>query len=51
MGASDTTHAAAGSSPGRPQLLFVKTELQSWLGKKYCDEAELIFVFDRCSNG
>jgi WD40 repeat protein len=41
-GAPDTTHAAAGPSPGRPQLLLVKTELQSWLGKKYCDEAELI---------
>jgi hypothetical protein len=23
-------------------LLHVKTELQSWLGKKYCDEAELL---------
>jgi hypothetical protein len=29
-------------SAGRPQLLFVKTELQSWLGKRYCDEAELL---------
>jgi hypothetical protein len=35
-------HTAAGPSPGRPQLLLVKTELQSWLGKKYCDEADLI---------
>jgi hypothetical protein len=29
-------------STGRPQLLLVKTELQSWLGKKYCDEADLV---------
>jgi hypothetical protein len=29
-------------SAGRPQLLLVKTELQSWLGKKYCDEADLL---------
>jgi WD40 repeat protein len=35
-------HAAAGPSAGRPQLLLVKTELQSWLGKKYCDEADLL---------
>jgi hypothetical protein len=27
-------------SAAGPQLLLVKTELQSWLGKKYCDEAE-----------
>jgi hypothetical protein len=33
---------AAENSAGRPQLLLVKTELQSWLGKKYCDEAELL---------
>jgi WD40 repeat protein len=32
-----SNHAA-----GRPQLLLVKTELQSWLGKSYCDEAELL---------
>jgi hypothetical protein len=36
-----TVHAAQPSA-GRPQLLLVKTELQSWLGKKYCDEAELL---------
>jgi WD40 repeat protein len=36
-----TTHAAQPSA-GRPQLLLVKTELQSWLGKKYCDEADLL---------
>jgi hypothetical protein len=30
------------SPAGRPQLLLVKTELQSWLGRKYCDEAELL---------
>jgi hypothetical protein len=35
------THAAQPSA-GRPQLLLVKTELQSWLGKKYCDEADLL---------
>jgi hypothetical protein len=35
-----TTHAAQPST-GRPQLLLAKTELQSWLGKKYCDEADL----------
>jgi WD40 repeat protein len=29
-------------SAGRPQLLLVKTELQSWLGKKYCNEADLL---------
>jgi WD40 repeat protein len=40
--APDTTYVAAGPSSGRPQLLLVKTELQSWLGKKYCDEAELL---------
>jgi WD40 repeat protein len=40
--ASDTAYAAAGPSAGRPQLLLVKTELQSWLGKKYCNEAELL---------
>jgi hypothetical protein len=33
---------AAQPSAGRPQLLLVKTELQSWLGKKYCDEADLL---------
>jgi hypothetical protein len=33
---------AAQPSAGRPQLLLAKTELQSWLGKKYCDEAELL---------
>jgi hypothetical protein len=37
-----TTHAAGQPSAGRPQLLLVKTELQSWLGKKYCDEADLL---------
>jgi hypothetical protein len=37
-----TTRAAAQPSAGRPQLLLVKTELQSWLGKKYCDEADLL---------
>jgi hypothetical protein len=26
----------------RPQLMLVKTQLQKWLGKKYCDEAELL---------
>jgi hypothetical protein len=36
------THAACQPSAGRPQLLLVKTELQSWLGKKYCDEADLL---------
>jgi hypothetical protein len=36
------THAAEPFSAGRPQLLLVKTELQSWLGKKYCDEADLL---------
>jgi hypothetical protein len=36
-----TTHAVEPTT-GRPQLLLVKTELQSWLGKKYCDEAELL---------
>jgi hypothetical protein len=35
-----TTHAA--QPAGRPQLLLVKTELQSRLGKKYCDEADLL---------
>jgi WD40 repeat protein len=35
-------HAVAQPSAGRPQLLLVKTELQSWLGKKYCDEADLL---------
>jgi hypothetical protein len=35
-------HAIAQPSAGRPQLLLVKTELQSWLGKKYCDEADLL---------
>jgi hypothetical protein len=34
-----STHAA-----GRPQLLLVKTELQSWLGKSFCDEAELLTI-------
>jgi hypothetical protein len=33
---------AVESSAGRPQLLLVKTELQSWLGKKYCEEADLL---------
>jgi hypothetical protein len=37
-----TTHAAAQPSAGRPQLLLVKTELQLWLGKKYCNEADLL---------
>jgi WD40 repeat protein len=32
-----SNHAA-----GRPQLLLVKTELQSWLGKSFCNEAELM---------
>jgi hypothetical protein len=32
-----SNHAA-----GRPQLLLVKTELQSWLGKSFCEEAELL---------
>jgi WD40 repeat protein len=36
-----TTHAAQPSA-GRPQLLLAKTELQSWLGKKFCDEADLL---------
>jgi WD40 repeat protein len=36
------TRAAGPTSAGRPQLLLVKTELQSWLGKKYCDEADLL---------
>jgi hypothetical protein len=36
-----TTHAAQPSA-GRPQLLLVKTELQSWLGKKYCNEADVL---------
>jgi hypothetical protein len=35
-------HAVLQPSAGRPQLLLVKTELQSWLGKKYCDEAVLL---------
>jgi hypothetical protein len=33
------TQAVQQPPAGRPQLLLVKTELQSWLGKKYCDEA------------
>jgi hypothetical protein len=33
---------AVQSPAGRPQLLLVKTELQSWLGRKYCDEADLL---------
>jgi F-box/WD-40 domain protein 7 len=36
------TTLAAQPSAGRPQLLLVKTELQSWLGKKYCDELDLL---------
>jgi hypothetical protein len=36
------TSRAAEPSAGRPQLLLVKTELQSWPGKKYCDEADLL---------
>jgi hypothetical protein len=37
-----TTYAAEPLA-GRPQLLLVKSELQSWLGKKYiCDEADLL---------
>jgi hypothetical protein len=28
--------------PGRAQLLVVKPELQVWLGKKYCDDSELL---------
>jgi hypothetical protein len=39
---SAPANQAAQPSQGRPQLLLVKTELQSWLGKKYCDEAELL---------
>ena len=39
---SAPANQAAQPSQGRPQLLLVKTELQSWLGKKYCDEADLI---------
>jgi hypothetical protein len=39
---SASVNQAAGHSAGRPQLLLVKTEHQSWLGKKYCDEAELL---------
>jgi hypothetical protein len=35
-------HSVLQPSAGRPQLLLVKTELQSWLGKKYCDEADLL---------
>jgi hypothetical protein len=37
-----TSAAHAAETSGRPQLLLVKTELQSWLGKKYCDDAELL---------
>jgi WD40 repeat protein len=36
------THAVGQPPAGRPQLLLVKTELQSWLGKKYCDAADLL---------
>jgi hypothetical protein len=36
------THAVGQPSAGRPQLLLVKAELQSWLGKKYCNEADLL---------
>jgi WD40 repeat protein len=39
---SAPVNQAADNSAGHPQLLLVKTELQSWLGKKYCDEAELL---------
>jgi hypothetical protein len=39
---SAPVNQAAEHSAGRPQLLLVKTELQSWLGKKYCEEAELL---------
>jgi WD40 repeat protein len=39
---TNTPSYTAQPSAGRPQLLLVKTELQSWLGKKYCDEAELL---------
>jgi hypothetical protein len=39
---SASVNQAAQPSAGRPQLLLVKSELQSWLGKKYCDEAELL---------
>jgi hypothetical protein len=39
---SAPVNRAAQPSAGRPQLLLVKTELQSWLGKKYCDEADLL---------
>jgi hypothetical protein len=41
--AAPVNHAAEPSS-GRPRLLLVKTELQSWLGKKYCDEVELLHM-------
>jgi hypothetical protein len=34
--------APSNPATGRPQLLLVKTELQSWLGKSFCDEAELL---------
>jgi hypothetical protein len=41
--AHTASHTCAAVQPaGRPQLLLVKIELQSWLGKKYCDEAELL---------
>jgi hypothetical protein len=39
------------TSQGRPQLLLVKTELQSWLGNKYCDEAELRTACGRLKYG
>jgi hypothetical protein len=35
-------HAATPSEG--PQLMLLKTELQTWLGKKYCDEAELLHL-------
>jgi WD40 repeat protein len=38
---ASNTHAIQPAA-GRPQLLLVKTELQSWLGKKYCSEADLL---------
>jgi hypothetical protein len=38
----DKRGKSAEPSAGRPQLLLVKSELQSWLGKKFCDEEELL---------
>jgi WD40 repeat protein len=35
--------------PGRAQLLLVKTELQAWLGKKFCDEKELLSLLLACN--